>query len=72
MVALHINIKSTKKGTSLWLIIFMQKGYNEITDGIKQALYEWIIKHPQVVNPPTENYWVKVSVYFQTDKSIIP
>ena len=39
---------------------------------VKQALYNWVSHHPQVVQSPTDNDCLKVSIDGQNEKQLFP
>ena len=64
------NHEEIMNGTYLWYSITKWKGYKHINAHIKQGVYNWILLHPQVVQSPIENDFLKVSVDGHTKKYI--
>ena len=58
--------KAMKVGNSLWTNKTKRKGNSKINKHIKRNLYEWITRHPQVVQLPIPNDCLKVMLDYQT------
>ena len=54
--------KVIRKGNFLWYIIKNNIGYIKMNASVKHALYYWNIQHPQVLQSPISNYFIRVSV----------
>ena len=52
--------KAMKVGNSLWTKKIKRKGHSKINEQIKLNLYTWITRHPQVVQLPISNDFLKV------------
>ena len=50
---------------------YLGKGYTKITDRIKQALYDCILQHIQVIQSSVSNDYIRVSVYGKNEKLIV-
>ena len=48
------------------------KGYSKINDQMKRNLYNWITRHPQVVQSPISNDSLKVIFDDQTEPQLVP
>ena len=48
-VASKENYKAIKRGFLLWSKISKRRGNTKINKKVREALYHWIINHPQVV-----------------------
>ena len=49
-----------------------RKGHSKINDQIKRNLYTWITRHPQVLQSPISNEFLKVVLYDQTEPQLVP
>ena len=49
-----------------------RKGHSKINEQIKRNLYTWITRHPQVIQSPISNDFLKVLLYDQTEPQLIP
>ena len=54
--------KEIKYGNTPWALKRKQKGNSKINDHIKKSLYNWIMHHPQVVQSPIANDFLKVKI----------
>ena len=45
---------------------------NKINEKIKRNLYKWITRHPQVVQSPISNDFLKVVLHDQTEPQLVP
>ena len=52
--------RSMKVGNILWTKKTKQKGYSKINEHIKHNLYVWITRHPQNIQSPISNDYLKV------------
>ena len=55
-----------------WPLGKKKKGHSKITEQIKRNLYTWITRHPQVVQSPISNDFLKVVLYDQTEPTLVP
>ena len=58
--------------TSLWTNKIKRKGHSKINEQIKRNLYAWITRHPQVVQSPISNYYLKVIFGDKTEPQLVP
>ena len=49
-----------------------KKGHSKINEQIKRNLYTWITRHPQVVQSPISNDGLKMTLYDQTEPTLVP
>ena len=56
--------------SNLWSIITKHRYHTLINMWVKQALYNWVIHYPQVVQYPISNDHLKVSIDGQTEDFI--
>ena len=49
-----------------------QKGNSKINYQIKKSLYNWIIHHPQVVQSPIVNDFLKMKIDGHTEPQLVP
>ena len=63
--------RSIKSGCGLWKNKTKWKGYSKINEQIKHKLYTWITCHPQIVQPPISNDFLKVIFDDQTEPQIV-
>ena len=64
--------KEIKYGNTPWALKQKQKGHSKISEEIKKYLYNWVIHHPQVVQSPIANDFLKVKIYGYTEPQIVP
>ena len=57
------NRKAIGSGSTLRSSIPNMLGHTKTNERIKKGLCNWIIQHPQVVQPPIENNCLKVYIY---------
>ena len=55
-----------------WALKQNQKGNSQIHEQIKKPLYNWIIHHPQVVQSPIVNVFLKMKMDGYTEPQIVP
>ena len=48
------------------------KGHSKINEQIKRNLYTWITRHPQVVQSPISNDFLKILFNDQTEPQLVP
>ena len=65
-VAAESRRKAMKVCNSLWTKKTKRKGHSKINEKIKRNLYIWITRHPQVVQSPISNDYLKVKLDDQT------
>ena len=49
-----------------------RKGNSKIYEQIKKSLYNWIMHHPQVVQSPIINDFLKVNIDGNTEPQLVP
>ena len=49
-----------------------RKGNSNINEQIKMSLYNWIMHHTQVVQPPIVNDCMNVEIYGHTEPQLVP
>ena len=64
--------KAIKYGNTPWSLKQKRKGHSKIDEQIKKSLYNWIMHHPQVVQSPIENDFIKVNMDGYTEPKIVP
>ena len=57
---------------SLWTNKKKRKGYSKFNEQIKCNLYTWITRHPQVVQSPISDDFLKVLLDDQTEPQLVP
>ena len=50
----------------------MRKGNSKIYEQINKSLYNWIMNHPQVVQSPIVNDYLKVKIDSHTEPKLVP
>ena len=65
-------LKAIKFGNTLWALKQKRKGNPRINDQIKKSLYNWIIRHPQVVQSPIFNDCLKLNIDGHTKTQLVP
>ena len=55
-----------------WYSIIERCRYTNINQQFKQDLYNCILQHPQVVQSPISNYFLKLSIYGQVEPHLVP
>ena len=60
VVATNSKRRAIKSRRSLWKNIKKWKGNSKINEHIERKLYKWITCHPQVVQSPISNNFLKV------------
>ena len=48
-----------------------QKGHSKISEEIRKSLYNWIVYHPQVMQSPIANDFMKVKIYGYTEPQLV-
>ena len=66
------NQKATKSISMLWSSRPKRCGNTKINEQVKTYLYNWILKHPQVVKSPIANDRLKISIDGQSDTQLVP
>ena len=61
-----------KVGNRLWTNKTKLKGHSKINGHIKRNIYAWITRHPQVVQSPISNDYLKVVFDDQTEPQLVP
>ena len=61
-----------KFGNMPWALNQNKKGNSKIYEQIKKSLYNWIIRHPKVVQSPIFNYCLKVKIDGPTEPQLVP
>ena len=64
--------KANKAETIPWELKPKRKLNSRINDNIKKSLYNWIINHPQFLQSPIFNDYLKVNIYCHTRPQIVP
>ena len=64
--------KAIKSGTRPWAKKKKRKVNSKINHQISKSLYNWIMRHPQVLQPPLFNDCLKVKIYGHTRPQIFP
>ena len=64
--------KSIKFGNTPWALKQNRKGNSKIDEQIKKSLYNWIMRHPQVVQSPIVNDCLKVNIDGHTEPQLVP
>ena len=54
--------KAIKFGNTPCALKQKRKGYSKLDEQIRKSLYNWIIHHPQVVQSPIVNDFLKVKI----------
>ena len=72
IVATKSKYRAMKVGTSQWTKKKKRKGNSIINEYIKHNMYEWITRHPQVVQSPISNDCLKVMFDDQTEPQLAP
>ena len=54
--------KTIKAGSVLWPSIPKRPGQKKLKNGLRIFFNDWILQHPQVVQSPISNDWLKVSI----------
>ena len=63
--------KTIRFGTAPWALKQKQKGNSKIDDQIKEYLYNWIMHHPQVLQSPIVNDFMKVKIDGPTESQLV-
>ena len=63
-------IKAKQSG-SFWCSIQKRKGFTKITTNVKDALVQWILKHPQVRDSPIAKDCLKIKVTGTDKKEVV-
>ena len=66
------NCKAIKYRTKPWALKKNRIGNSEINDQIKKSLYNLIMHHPQVVQSPILNNFLKVKIDGYTEFQLVP
>ena len=64
--------RAIKVGNKLWTKKTKQKGHSKINEQIKYNKYTWITRHPQVVQSPISNAFLKVMLDDQSEPQLVP
>ena len=64
--------KAIKYGTKKWALKQKRKGNSKINGQIKRSLYNWIMYHPQVLQSPIVNDFLKVKIDVHTEPLLLP
>ena len=64
--------KAIKFRNTPWALKQKRKGNSKIDEQIKKSLYNWIMRHPQVVQSSTFNDCLKVIIYGHTEPQLVP
>ena len=59
-------------GNTPWALKQNQKGHSKLSEMIRKSLYNWILHHPQVVQSPIENNYLKVKIDGYTERQLFP
>ena len=57
--AKRVKLTAREKGIS-WSQVRARKGFRKVTETMRQALHQWILDHPRVVQSPIANETIKV------------
>ena len=63
--------KAIRAGIMLWSSIPNRRGYSKIDQQVKKALYNYIIKHPQVVVSSVSNDCLKLFIGGQVEPQLV-
>ena len=66
------NHKAIRAGSMLWSSITKSKVHTKINEIFKKSLYNWILQHPQVVQYPIANDYLKVSIDGNSEPQLVP
>ena len=66
------NQNATKSISMLWSSRPKRCGNTKINEQVKTYLYNWILKHPQVVQYPISSYCLKVSLDGHSETQLVP
>ena len=64
--------KAIRAGNVLCFIISKRLGHTQINKCVNITLYEWILKHIQVLQSPISNYLLKVSLDNNSETQMVP
>ena len=64
--------KAIEPGTTPWALKQKRKGNSKIYYHIKKSLYNWIMRHPQVVRSPIVNDFLKVKIDAHAEPQLVP
>ena len=64
--------KAIRAGIILWSSIPKRREHIKINECVKRALYNWILRQPQVVQSPISNDCLKLSIYGQAEAQLVP
>ena len=56
----------------LYSSITMIIGHTKINEQVKKYLYNWVLKHHQVVQSTTSNYCLKLSIDSSSEPQVVP
>ena len=56
----------------LWSSITKRIGHTKINERVNKYIYNWNLQHPQVVQSPMANYWLKVSIDGHSEPQLVP
>ena len=73
----HVGAAKSKRrtmivGNILWTNKKKRKGNSKINEQIKRNLYAWITRHPQVVQSPISNDFLKVMFRDKREPQLVP
>ena len=66
------NFKANRTDNTLWSNISKRNVHTKINQNFKEALYNWILHHPQVVKSTIANNFLYVSFDGNSEKQLIP
>ena len=72
IVSAKSKCRAMKVGTRQWTHRIKLRGHSKINDQIKRTLYEWIARHPQVVQSKFSNDCLKVMLDDQREHQLVP
>ena len=66
------NLKAIITGNTLWSNISKRRGHKKTNQKVKEDLYNWILRHPRVVQSPIVNDCIYESIYCNSKKQLMP
>ena len=70
MGAYKTNNKAIQIDQDLWYIINNWRGYTKINESVNQALYNWVLHHPYIVQYPASNDFFQLSIDVHSEKHL--
>ena len=62
--------KSKQKATRA--IIILRLGHSKINHKVRKEIYNWILQHPQVIQPPISDDFLKLPIDDHVEPQLVP